>query len=104
MSDLLSSSSWQGVGNYLGPGGELPWPWDGELSWPHHPYSGDIPWPSTQTKRRRNLIARMRGKATVKMTTDDILAVTRGKFMEILMDSNVILDVVMVFKNIICYA
>jgi len=31
-----------------------------------------------QKRRSRNLIARMRGKATVKMTTDDIMAMTRG--------------------------
>jgi AbrB family looped-hinge helix DNA binding protein len=33
----------------------------------------------SQTRRKkRNLIARMRGKATVKMTTNDIMALTRG--------------------------
>jgi AbrB family looped-hinge helix DNA binding protein len=32
----------------------------------------------SQTKRSRNLITRMQGKATVKMTTDDIMALTRG--------------------------
>ena len=29
-------------------------------------------------RRGRSIIARMRGKATVKMTTDEIMAVTRG--------------------------
>jgi AbrB family looped-hinge helix DNA binding protein len=29
-------------------------------------------------RRSRNLIAQMRGKATVKMTTDAIMALTRG--------------------------
>jgi AbrB family looped-hinge helix DNA binding protein len=32
----------------------------------------------TQSKRGRDLIARMRGKATVKMATDEIMALTRG--------------------------
>jgi AbrB family looped-hinge helix DNA binding protein len=32
----------------------------------------------SQTRRSRNLIARMRGKATIKMTTDDIMTMTRG--------------------------
>ena len=31
-----------------------------------------------QSKRIRDLIARMRGKATVKMATDEIMALTRG--------------------------
>jgi len=31
-----------------------------------------------QSKRSRDLIARMRGKATVKMATDEIMALTRG--------------------------
>jgi len=30
------------------------------------------------SKRSRDLIARMRGKATVKMATDEIMALTRG--------------------------
>jgi hypothetical protein len=30
------------------------------------------------SKRSKNLIARMRGKATVRMTTDEIIALTRG--------------------------
>jgi len=30
------------------------------------------------SKRSRDLISRMRGKATLKMTTDEILALTRG--------------------------
>lgn len=30
------------------------------------------------SKRGKNLIARMRGKATVRMTTDEIMALTRG--------------------------
>ena len=29
-------------------------------------------------RRGRNLIARMRGKGTVRMTTDEIMALTRG--------------------------
>lgn len=32
----------------------------------------------SQSKRSSGLIARMRGKATVKMTTDEIMALTRG--------------------------
>ena len=32
----------------------------------------------TQSRRGRNLIARMRGKGTVRMTTDEIMALTRG--------------------------
>ncbi|MDO9349952.1 MAG: AbrB/MazE/SpoVT family DNA-binding domain-containing protein [Deltaproteobacteria bacterium] len=32
----------------------------------------------SQSKRSRDLIARMRGKATVKMATDEIMALTRG--------------------------
>ncbi len=32
----------------------------------------------SQSKRSGDLIARMRGKATVKMTTDEIMALTRG--------------------------
>jgi AbrB family looped-hinge helix DNA binding protein len=31
-----------------------------------------------QSKRSRDLIARMRGRATVKMATDEIMALTRG--------------------------
>jgi len=31
-----------------------------------------------QSKRSRDLIARMRGKATVKMATNEIMALTRG--------------------------
>jgi antitoxin PrlF len=31
-----------------------------------------------QRRRGRNLIARMRGKGTIKMTTDEIMALTRG--------------------------
>lgn len=31
-----------------------------------------------QSKRSRDLIGRMRGKATVKMATDEIMALTRG--------------------------
>ena len=30
------------------------------------------------SKRSKNLIARMRGRATVRMTTDEIMALTRG--------------------------
>ncbi len=30
------------------------------------------------SKRSRDLIARMRGKATIKMATDEIMALTRG--------------------------
>ena len=30
------------------------------------------------SNRSKNLIARMRGKATVRMTTDEIMALTRG--------------------------
>jgi AbrB family looped-hinge helix DNA binding protein len=32
----------------------------------------------SQSKRSRDLITRMRGKATVKMATDEIMALTRG--------------------------
>ncbi|MDP2970925.1 MAG: AbrB/MazE/SpoVT family DNA-binding domain-containing protein [Deltaproteobacteria bacterium] len=32
----------------------------------------------SQSKRSSGLISRMRGKATVKMTTDEIMALTRG--------------------------
>lgn len=32
----------------------------------------------SQSKRSRDLIARMRGKATVKMATNEIMALTRG--------------------------
>ncbi|MBM4339605.1 MAG: AbrB/MazE/SpoVT family DNA-binding domain-containing protein [Deltaproteobacteria bacterium] len=32
----------------------------------------------SQSKRSRDLIARMRGKATVNMATDEIMALTRG--------------------------
>jgi AbrB family looped-hinge helix DNA binding protein len=32
----------------------------------------------SQSKRSRDLIARMRGKATIKMATDEIMALTRG--------------------------
>lgn len=32
----------------------------------------------SQSKRSRDMIARMRGKATVKMATDEIMAMTRG--------------------------
>lgn len=32
----------------------------------------------SQSKRSRDLIARMRGKATVKMATEEIMALTRG--------------------------
>jgi antitoxin PrlF len=32
----------------------------------------------TQSRRGRNLVARMRGKGTVRMTTDEIMALTRG--------------------------
>jgi AbrB family looped-hinge helix DNA binding protein len=32
----------------------------------------------SQSKRNRDLIARMRGKSTVKMATDEIMALTRG--------------------------
>lgn len=31
-----------------------------------------------QSRRSRNLIARLRGKGTVRMTTDEIMAMTRG--------------------------
>jgi AbrB family looped-hinge helix DNA binding protein len=31
-----------------------------------------------QSRRSRSLIARLRGKGTVKMTTDEIMALTRG--------------------------
>lgn len=31
-----------------------------------------------QSRRSRNLIARLRGKGTVRMTTDEIMALTRG--------------------------
>ena len=31
-----------------------------------------------QSKRSRNLIARLRGRGTVRMTTDEIMALTRG--------------------------
>jgi AbrB family looped-hinge helix DNA binding protein len=33
---------------------------------------------ASPSKRSKNLIARVRGKATVKMTTDEIMALTRG--------------------------
>ena len=32
----------------------------------------------SQSKRNRDLIARMRGKSTAKMATDEIMALTRG--------------------------
>ncbi|OGQ07914.1 MAG: AbrB family transcriptional regulator [Deltaproteobacteria bacterium RBG_19FT_COMBO_46_12] len=32
----------------------------------------------SQSKRSRDLITRMRGRATVKMATDEIMALTRG--------------------------
>jgi hypothetical protein len=31
-----------------------------------------------QSKRSRSLIARLRGKGTVRMTTDEIITLTRG--------------------------
>jgi AbrB family looped-hinge helix DNA binding protein len=31
-----------------------------------------------QSRRSRNLISRLRGKGTVRMTTDEIMALTRG--------------------------
>lgn len=34
---------------------------------------------SGQKKRGHNVVKRLRGSATVKMTTDEILALTRGK-------------------------
>ena len=35
--------------------------------------------PEVQQTRGQQLIERMRGKATVKMTTDEIMALTRGE-------------------------
>jgi AbrB family looped-hinge helix DNA binding protein len=42
--------------------------------------TGEIALPATKgpTRRRSNPFAKMRGKATVRMTTEEIMALTRG--------------------------
>jgi AbrB family looped-hinge helix DNA binding protein len=46
------------------------------------------------SKRGEKLIQKLTSKKFIKMTTDEIMALTRGKWLAIIVDSNVIIDVI----------